>query len=175
MSTINNGEPTVNEVLKEVVEVEHHLHGWEKWLGAAASPSGETHVADRATLTPFQIDAGNDTFGAWVQILGSSDTPVETGMVKFDLHRVQLLDVETTLKETIIQIGFGATGAAALTANTYTEVMLRPESKANRGDAPITVMMKRVSAGTKCWARCWVNGTNTSTVDFVVGIHEYDA
>ena len=68
-----------------IFEIERHFHSYERWYEAAASPSGETHIADRigSGSGAFQIDAGNDDWGLWVQVLGSSDTPADTGKVKY--------------------------------------------------------------------------------------------
>ena len=162
---------TNNSLAYKVHEIEKHLHNVERWMGLAASPSGETHRADSDSMTPFRIDAGNDTWGAWVQICGSDDTPVTAGMVKLDVHRIVISDVENTKTLTKIQLAGGASGAAALAAGDYTEIMLMPEKDGKQD--PIDVMMPRFIAGTKGWARCWVSGENTSWIDFFYGLHEY--
>jgi len=36
------------------------------------------------------------------------------------------------------------------------------------------VMTPRVTAGIKLFSRCWVSGQNTGTMDFFVGLHEYE-
>jgi len=158
-----------------IAEVDRHVHGWERWFGEAVSASGETHVADRVgtTTTALRIDAGNSTWGNWVQILGSSDTPAVAGQVKFDLHRVAVTGVERTNAVHIVQIAFGATAAGALTANTYTEFVFEPTVVQGRV-APIDIISRRQDAGTKVWARCWVVGQDTGTVDFFIGLHEYE-
>ena len=80
---------TIDEILEEAEYTEHHLHNREKWFGDAAVPVGEDHVADRVggTTTSFQLVAGNNDFGQWVQVLGANDTPVEAGKTLFDAHR----------------------------------------------------------------------------------------
>lgn len=158
-----------------IKEIERHLHGWERWYGAAVAPSGETHVADRigATSATFQVDGGNDTWGAWVQILGSNDTPSEAGFVKYDLHRVEITTVERTNATHFIQFAFGASGAAGLAALTYTEFVFRPTTTQGRA-APIDVMTRRQDVGAKAWARVWVVGQNTGTLDFWIGLHQYE-
>ena len=95
----------------------------EIWLGAAAAPNGEVHVADTDSMEAFIADAGNDTWGSWLQIVGSSDTPIEAGRVLFGACRLLVSGVERANTETRVQVGFGATGAAALTAGTYTELV----------------------------------------------------
>ena len=157
-----------------IAEIERHLHSFERWMGAAAIPSGETHVADTDSMTAFQVDAGNDDWGAWVQIMGSSDSPIFPGMAYMDLHRLLIDDVETDVTLTRMQFcgGESADLAANLVAGNYTEVIFKPLKGGNHG--PIEVQRKRAPSGIKGWCRAWVNGINTSTVDFFIGLHEYE-
>lgn len=168
--------PQQREILEEVIEIEHHLHNWERWFGAAVSPSGETHVADRIgiTTTAFQIDGGDDTWGAWVQIIGSEDTPADVGMIKYDVHRLQIVAVERGSAEHFVQIAFGDSGADALAAGNYTEFAYRPQS-GSLDEGPVLMISKRILAGVKAWARVFVVGENTGTIDFFHGLHEYDS
>jgi len=158
----------------QITEIERHLHNWERWFGAAAAPSGETHVADRigTTSTAFQADGGDDTWGIWLQILGSSDTPSTTGMTKYDLHRLVLTATERTGIH-FVQIAFGDSGAAGLAAGDYTEFLFVPGTP-QEVPAPLDVMDHRRDAGTKAWARVWAVGQNTGTVSFFIGLHEYE-
>ena len=182
------GEPKVDEVAVnglagvedslayKVAELERHAHSWERWFGAATVPAGETHVADRIndTSAPFQMDAGNDTWGAWVQVLGSTDLPVVAGRVKYDIHKLVFTDVEKNGKIHKLQIAFGASGAAALAAETYTELIFF-SSLGFPGDAlPARLQTRRQGVDTKIWARVWVVGENTGTIDFFYGLHEYE-
>lgn len=165
---------TNNSLAYRVAEIERHFHSYERWFETAAVPSGETHVADQIGDGggAFQVDAGNDDWGAWVQILGSSDTPAIAGNVKFDLHRV---DVEATEADVtyFMQFAFGDSGAAALASGDYTEAVFKANT--NRVDAgPVEVQARRKNVGTKVWARCMSPGTNTATIDFYIGIHEYE-
>lgn len=155
-------------------EIERHLHSYERWFETAASADGETHVADPAGTGGgvFQIDAGNDTWGSWVQILGSSDTPAITGAVKYDVHRIEITAAERD-EIYVIQIAFGDSGAAALTAGSYTESPFKPAS--NLVDSgPIVMQSRRQAVGTKAWARCICPGQDTATIDFMFGLHEYE-
>ena len=148
-----------NSLAYRVHEIEKHLHNSEDWFGLAVTPDAELHRADDIVdytnanvINPFQIDAGNDNWGSWVQILGSSDTPNRTGMVKFDLHHIQVVASQTTNVEAFIQIAYGASGAAALAAMQYSTIpYLTPTNQAAEGSMPM--MMPRVDAGTKVWAR----------------------
>jgi hypothetical protein len=165
---------TSNSLAYRVHEIEKHFHNSEDWFGVAGTPSA-THKADDitdGTLAAFQIDAGNDTWGTWLQILGTADTPNRTSMVKFDLHKIQIVDTEDAEKHYFIQIGAGASGAAALSAGTYTTLAYN-SAASKESEAAINFMMPRVTAGTDVWARCFCVGTDTNTVDFYFGLHEY--
>jgi hypothetical protein len=167
-------EPLYNRLY----ELERHFHNYERWFGLAITPSA-THKADRIGKTesggaeaPFQIDAGNDDWGAWVQLLGEDDTPAVAGNVKWDIHRLMIVDSERDTATYFVQVGFGASGVAALAANTYTEVVYRAIASGNE-ETPIELMTRRQANDTLCWARCFCIGQNTGTLDFYVGLHEY--
>jgi len=157
-----------------VHEIERHLHNYERALELAAVPNGEAHVADRAGTGggPFVIDAGDDTWGAWVQILGSADTPTIPGKVRFDPQRIQISGAERNATY-IIQIGAGASAAAALTAGTFTEFVYTPEAVQTKPDW-LNIGFRAQAAGTKLWARCICPGQNTAYLNFYLGLHEYE-
>lgn len=158
----------------EVETVENHHHTRERWMAAAAVASGETHVADSINdnQTPFRADGGNDTWGAWVQVLGSTDTPVIATMVKFDLHRILIVSHERNNSVHLFQIAFGDSGAAALIAETYTEIVVSTGG-GNTEVGPVEIINKRRDVGIKTWVRVWAVGQNTGTLDFLLGLHEY--
>ena len=163
-----------NSLAYRVQEIERHLHSYERWFELAGTPAAETHRADAAGTGAgvFQIDAGNDDWGSWLQILGSSDTPADGSAAKFDMHRLLVTATERNAIY-VVQIGFGATGAASLTAGRYIEVVFLPASNVV-DSGPVDVNCRRVSAGTKGWARCICPGQDTATLDFMFGIHEYE-
>lgn len=163
-----------NSSAYRIHEIERHLHSNERWFGVAVTPSGETHVADRigVGVDSFEIDAGNNTWGSWVQILGSSDTPAEGTNANMDLHRILVSSTERNATY-FLQLGVGATGQASLDAETYTEVVFQPAS--NQIDsAPVTVQSRRSDTGVKVWARCLCPGQDTAKINFYFGIHEYE-
>lgn len=174
-SAATNGLLGVEDSLAyRIGEVERHLHSYESWFGAAVVPNGEIHVADRigTTAASFQADAGNDTWGTWLQILGSSDTPARAGNVKFDLHRIVFTAAERTGVH-FIQISYGASGAAGLAAGEYTEIVL-VEPLGTAVPSPVDLNDRRSDAGTKTWLRVFVPGQNTGTLNFFIGVHEYE-
>lgn len=157
-----------------VATIEDSILAYSRSIGAAAVPVGETHVADVDTMTPFTLTAGNDAWGAWVQILGSGDTPTRAGMQRFALHRYIVDDVAVLGDKvlTLLQVAVGASGAAALAAGTYTTVLLVPE-KGGRQD-PYDLQMPAVAVGSKVWARTWANGANSPTLDVQFTLREYE-
>lgn len=165
------------QIEHETGEIETHLHSYERWFEIAASPSGETHVADAVGTVSaggsFTLDAGNNTWGSWVQILGSSDTPFIAGKTHYDLHRIEVESTERT-QTYFFQVAFGDSGAAGLAADDYSTTIFTPTS--NQIDSgPIVIQDERKVAGTKAWARCMCAGQNTGTMEFFFGIHEYDS
>lgn len=168
-----------NSLAYRVHEIERHLHSYESWLEEAGTPSG-THKADRIGTAGgagvFRIDAGNSsvtaTWGAWVQLLGSADTPIIAGSTHYDFHRLMIAATERN-NIYFIQIGFGASGADAISNGDYTEAVLLPLS--NQIDSgPIVVQTRRQAVDTLAWARCLCPGQDTATLDFFFALHEYE-
>lgn len=95
-----------NSLAYRTHEIERHAHHYERWFEKASVPSGEVHVADRLCTGAgaFQADAGNDDWGAWVQILGSNDTPEIPGSVFFDIHRMSIVAQERNNAQYCVQI-----------------------------------------------------------------------
>lgn len=158
-----------------VYHTEAHIHNGEKWLGAATSPSGETHVADRmgGGISPFVLTTGNDTYGSWVQILGSTDTPIVADSVDFDGHRVMVTVTDSTAPFKIeIVAGESAGIAAKIAAEQYTEIPYI--SATNNADSGVTELISyKLDVGTKMWARAVCIGETTKSISFYYGIHEY--
>ena len=165
-----------NSLAYRIAEVERHLHNREKWFGVAAAPAGETHAADRmdGVVAPFALLSGASAFGNWVQILGSTDTPVIAGSANFDGHRFMVTGTDSTLPF-VVQIitGESADFAAKLAAEEFTEAPYIAAS--NNNDSGISdIMTRRVPVGTKVWARCACVGASAKTISLYFGIHEYE-
>ncbi len=154
----------------DVNDIHTVLHSHERWLGAHGSPTG-TRFADE-TETPFQIDSGNTVFGSWVQVLGTDDTPVDADKTSYlwDLILVTDLEQTTTYR---IQFAFGADADVALAAGQYTEVVIG-KGPGTVDPFPFDFHNDKHTAGTEAWARCRC-ASNTGTVDFMIGLHEYDS
>ena len=162
-----------NSLAYRVHEIERHLHSGARWFETATTPDGEVHVADEIGSGggAFQIDAGNDTWGSWVQVLGSSDTPTVTGKAYFDPHQFIVEGTERA-STYFIRMTRGASGAAGLAAGTYTEFVYAASVQKEAGI--ISVQTGRAPAGSKLWAQCMCPGENTGTLDFYFGLHEYE-
>ena len=164
------------KIEQEVFEIEKHLHHYEKFFGLAGTPAGETHRADRITLLPepFQLDAGNDTWGAWLQIFGSDDTPVIATNVFFDFNKILIVSHEHNTNVYALQLAYGESTelAAKLTAENFGDDMI-VTGAGNSETGPTDIDSMRVPAGQKVWLRIWAKGQNTGTLDVYPGIHEY--
>lgn len=159
-----------NSLAYRIAEAERHIHSYERWFGLAAAPDAELHRADQVAkdIAPFVIDAGNDAYGNWVQILGSTDTAL-----KFDLHKLFFTVVERAATVHFVQIAYGATAAGALTDGTYTEFVYRSGAAVSR-EAPFVIQSRRQTAGTKTWARCLAYDADTGALSFYFGLHYYE-
>jgi len=125
-------------------------------------------------IAAFQLTSGNNAFGSWLQVFGSSDTPITSGETKFDLHRILFTDTNST-DPFIIQIvtGESADIAAKLIAEDFNEFPYI--SATNNNDSGITELIdKRCDVGEKVWMRCANVGGNGTLLDFYCGIHEYE-
>jgi len=164
-----NADQTTSIAL--IDEIDSHLHSNGRWCETATAPSGTAHVADSIGdgAGAFRIDAGNNTWGAWVQIVGSTDTPMNGG-TSWNIDTLTVSAAERSA-DYFMQISFGATGAAGLAADAYSEVVYRPLA-ASLPSWPVLISMTPQDTGVLGWARCMCPGQNTATLDFYFGIHE---
>lgn len=165
-----------NSLAYKVHEIEKHFHGRECWRGKLGSQTATAWAED--TLTPFQCISGSDDYGAdandEAQVLGTDDTPFIGSMVKFDVHRIFVDGVSSaTLYKMRFVWGTG-TMADAVMAFQFSCFHLKFDTVGNvKASFPVDVMMPRLNSGVdKVWAQCW-NASDNSTIDFLVGIHEY--
>lgn len=174
VTLLNNIKTDTEEIIEIGETVEHHFHNTARYLGLAVSPSGTTHRADKVgpSVTSFQLDAGNDDWSGWTQVVGSTDTPVQTGKLYFDFHKLLVTASERTASY-FIQICF-STGAGTPTgeATLYTTIGYQAIATNGRSSA-IEFRSPVVPVGTKCWARTICIGQDTGTINFYIGIHEY--
>lgn len=148
------------------------LLGNERSKGKAITPNGEIHVADGldTCLTGFEINAGDNTWGEWVQILGSSDTPITVGMSKFAIHRIQTIENQRG-QDYYWQLAFGESGAAGKAAGEWLEDVL-PFKIVNEARV-FNVKNQPYAVGTKVWARCRCPGQTSGTMKFYFSLTEF--
>jgi len=166
-----------NSLAYKVHEIEKHFHSRERWLGLKAVPTGTDWADD--VLTPFVAISGAGVVGADANdealVLGTDNTPVISGMVKFDIHRILITDVDHDTPYKLRIIYGSGTMAAAITALQFSEVMVQFDATNPQLSAgvPVEVMMPRATCGTdKIWVQAR-NATDNSEIDFLVGVHEY--
>jgi hypothetical protein len=157
-----------------VAENERHNHSYARWYGKAITPNGEIHVADELGYDAgaFQLNAGNNDFGAWVQVMGSSDTPFAPGQVYFDFDEFQIENTQRT-NTYVLQISFGETGDQGIASKTYSTKPYTPQTNQVDSDS-ITIKSKRHIAGTKVWVRCKCITQISGTINLYIGFHEYE-
>lgn len=164
-----------NSLAYRVHEIERHVHGRERWWGALAAPD-ETNAIEKNVTRPFVAISGNNTWGAAIPVVGSSDNPVLATDVKFDFHRLLIADLDDETDPWLIRLIWGTgTSLDAIAAGQYTELMVESNAvPGNRaGGQPLDVMMRRLDVGTKVWAQVW-NNTNAETLSFFFGAHGYE-
>ena len=168
-----DGKSTTSRSLEEIIAVFRHFHNPERWFGVAVSPSGITNGGDSDVMAPYVPDAGNDTWGAWVLLLGTADTPILAGSTVFDPHRLFITAAERSTSIHRIQVAWHATSATlALAAGDYTETMFKPEGAAFTS-VPIPIRLPDQDVGITIWMRIWAAGQNTGTLNTFMGVHEY--
>lgn len=162
-----------NSLAYKVHEIQRHHHSYEEWFGVAATPSGETHTTDQISENPsaFQIDAGNDDWGTWTQVLGSSNTPVRSGMARYDPHEIIITDTERA-SVYFLELAWGDDGSTGYAAGDYTEFVFN--ATVQKETAIMALNAEPQAAGEKMWARCLSKGDDTGTFDFYIGLHEYE-
>ena len=165
------------EIFDEIVEVEKHFHNREIWVGKLAVQTATEWADD--TLSPYQAISGNNDYGSdandEAQVLGTADTPITAGKVKFDFARIEVISLssDTPYK---LRIAWGTgTLAEALAANQCSELIVQNVVAGSKSNgAPVDVKMPRLNCGSdKVWIQAW-NATDNATADFLVGVHEYD-
>lgn len=155
---------TDTAILEQILD--EHFHTVTRWRGAKAG-ADETNAFDD-NLTAFQIDSGNETWGTALCIVGSDDTPIDTGLTYYHPNKIQVVARERGTLAYKIRFAWGASYAAGISAGNYTEQMTFPSD-----EPPVVIIdIPRLAVGTKLFVACEV-GANTGTIDFFLGVHEY--
>lgn len=166
---------TLASILTEAVDIETHLHSWERWFGLNPNPTGTSKAIRIGTGNgPFQLDAGNDDWGTWVELFGTDDTPADVGKLFYDVHKMLVIATQHG-GPLYLQLACGASGAGALAAGTYTEVAYTSGVSVAVSPTPTRIQTARAPAGDQLWGRTFSPGNASGTIDFYLGMHEYDA
>ncbi len=170
---INGEEQPGTQILATVTEARNHHHNHERWFGKTAVQTA-TDWGTEASLTPYHAISGNGAFGTdandEAQVIGTADTPTQAGMARYDMHRI-MVDAASNANPFVLRfVGGTGTMADAEAAGQYTDIMV---TDARKG-APIPIIHELVTTGaTKIWCRA-KNAANDASIDFFVGIHEYE-
>ena len=146
--------------------LDEHFHTVCRWRGAKAG-ADEVNALDDI-LTAFLIDSGNTTWGTALCIVGSGDTPIDTGMTYYHCNKIQMVDRERATSPYKLKLAWGTSYADGVSVGNYTEQMVFPSD-----ESPVlTIDIPRILVGTKLFVACEVDA-NTGTLHFFIGIHEY--
>ncbi len=172
MLLVNGKYQPLHDILFQAEATERHHHNRERWYGISNDQTGNNWSTE-SRLMPFRAISGAGIFGVdandEAKVIGSDDTPMQAGMTLFDFHRIMVTAVSNA-NESIIRIIWGTgTMADAEMVGQYSDAML---TEARKG-SPITILTPRIASGTKVWAR-HKNGVNNATIDFYLGLHEYE-
>lgn len=170
-----------NSLAYKVEEMEKHIHNVERWIGISGDQSGtdwSDSVSDATMIPPFVAISGDDTYGAdaddEAKILGTSDLPLITDMVKSDIHHLFVVASDDTSIWWLRVVYGSGTMADAITAGQYSEYPVIPDAAVQGSISVVTdILMPRITCGTD---KIWVQGKNTTdnaTISFYVGLHEY--
>ena len=117
---------THNSLGYRVEEIEKHFHGKERWLGKAADQTADPNVWAANSLTPFVAISGDNSYGTdhtgavneidEASVVNIGDTPVQSGMVRFDFHKILVTDVDHDTPYKLRIVYGSGTRAAAVTA-----------------------------------------------------------
>jgi len=161
----------IPETRDDAEYTEEHMHNRERWAGLRV-PQTATQWADWATLAPFVIVSGNNTWGASTQIFGTADTPIFTGGKRGDFYRAVIIANTDNSLYRIRIIWDLVSAAAGVAAGRWTEFVFIRDSAAPQRKV-FDIMSPKIGAGMMMWCECW-NVTNLATISILFGVHEYD-
>ena len=166
-----------NSLAYRVHEIEKHFHNVERWVGKLAVQTA-TSWADDNIDTPFRAISGANDYGAdasdEAQVLGTDDTPIIAGTVKYDPFRISIVSLSTDTEWKLRLVYGSGTMATAITAGQYSEVMvINAVAGSKSGGTPVDFRVPRLNSGIdQVWLQAW-NVTDNATCDFFIGVHEY--
>ncbi len=160
-----NGRDTIARIDDNAYHTRYFFHNNERWFGAGAV---------LASLTGYQLVSGNNAFGAALPLLGVADTPINPLMRFFDIHKIFVTTLSSATAYYVRLLYGEGTDAEAETAGQYSDIpILTTGLGSNIRGEPSGIVHVIVKAGTKIWGKC-KNFTNLSTMDILIGVHEYE-
>ena len=160
-----------NSLAYRVHEIEKHHHGSEFWWGSDGSPDETTAIAATVSV-PFVAVSGDNTWGTAIPIMGTNDIPANAGDVRYDAHRLLVVDTGHTTPYRLRFVWGSGTSANAISAGQWTEIMFLASGGPFDAGVPVNIQMPRGTIGQKLWCQVW-SATNLSEVDFYYGVHGY--
>jgi len=169
--------------IDELYEIAAHLHSYSRAYEPKAVTTA-TRFADAfgavpATANFWSVTSANPAgWGAWVQILGTADTPfsnIDANVpvaVQFDLSEILIINSDFT-GLCGVQLGFGASGAAALLAGTYSTEPIFVLNGATAERVVFHVKNTNIAVGTPVWIRILTPGQTAKQLDIIFNLHEY--
>lgn len=175
VGTLRRLVTSVAGITSEVTYAEDHVHNKERWFGISADQSGNDWALQE-TLNPYRATSGDNAWGTSgtdpAKIFGTEDTPIFVGGVRGDFHRI-LITANSSSTPYKLRIVWGTgTNVEAVAAGQYSEFMFTKDV-ADKNRKILDIMTVKITSGSKMWIECW-NATNDATIDFFVGVHEYN-
>ena len=165
---------TPDSLSYRVGEIERHVHSYERWFGASA---GNVGPGLETVMTAFRAtsSATANAFGTAIVVFDGTEV-VQVGMVKWDPHRVHILNAQTTdvYRFRMVYARNGeATAAAAVTNGNYTDMIIKIDST-NTDFTSIPMQARRMPIATKSWAQLAKATAGAAWMEFMVGLHYYE-
>lgn len=169
----------VDNVRSQINEVQGHLLNRERWLGKRAVPTA-TLWGSPDSITPFRAISGANTYGTDVddeaKVVGTGDLPLQIDRRKFDLHRLLITGVSSNTHYKLRIICGSGTMLEAIGLGEYSEIAVKFDAAnpTQSAGSPIDFFDVGCDSGAdKVWIQAW-NATDNATIDFLVGLHEYN-
>jgi hypothetical protein len=163
---------THNSLAYRAHEIEKHIHNRELWYGKSAADN----YFDPASLISWQLVAGaGDAYGNPVQLSDGDEVEGGSATKKYDLHRMMICAANTgdALYKVQFLYGTGVVGdAAILTDAPFIAPAIAGVNSLSAG--PVDIIAPRITCNNKLWAKV-ACVTDAATIDFVVGLHVYEA
>lgn len=168
-------QDTLSRTLAEALEGERHHHRYHSTIAAHQNPTGavKADTREQAFYTFDLTAAADSTFGTDVQVLGTGDTPIRTGMNFFEFAEGFMVAVNSNTVYKL-RIACGASYSDAVSNGDYTDIWIRGDSSNPQQSSPIEfeIGSERFPAGSLVWIAI-ANAAGAQTASFLFAIHEY--